>query len=141
MNNMNFAALVAVSLLLLQVGLVTAGSSHHHHNNNKNKKPRICKDRPGVHCHLIAEDGDCGKFTTNGESYGDAICQVSCGRCDEVPDEIFTDQLCYQFAKQVIDVRFSNRYVDLCRRLNLTKNGLDRVENDFDSIEHQLRQQ
>ena len=106
-TNSHFAALVATSLLLL--GSATAGSSSHHHFKNHEKKQTICKDRPGVHCQLIAMDDDCDKFTARGESYGDTVCQVSCGRCEAVPDEIFTDQLCYPFAKQVIEVRFSNR--------------------------------
>ena len=95
-------ALIALSLLL------TEGAAA---SNNRLVEQEQCKDRPHVHCHLIAEDGDCEMFTRDGESYGDLVCRVSCGRCNAKTDEISTDQLCYPFAKQVIEVSFSNRYV------------------------------
>lgn len=102
-----FAALVFVLalLLLIENSVVAAATTTDSHKNNKGK---TCKDRPGVHCRLIAEDGDCGKFTSKAESYGDSVCKVSCGRCDTVPDKISTDHLCYKFGKESIGVDFSN---------------------------------
>jgi hypothetical protein len=73
-----------------------------------------CKDRAHVNCPLIAKDGDCGGHTREGENYGSIVCPVSCGQCVDVQnDEIATDQICYPFGKQVIQVRFANRYVTI----------------------------
>eukprot|EP00536_Pseudo-nitzschia_multiseries_P014924 jgi/Psemu1/69286/estExt_Genemark1.C_7910014 len=108
-----FAAFLFIPSIFLfldpgTIGVVAATTGHHH---KKHEEKKTCKDRPGVHCRLIAEDGDCEKFTTRGDSYGDSVCKVSCGRCDPVEDEIFTDHFCYKFGKENIGVTFSNRYV------------------------------
>lgn len=101
-------ALVASSLLLLNPA--TADSMHHHHNQKiKSKHHKSCKDRPGVPCGLIANDWDCDGFTPEGENYGTSVCRVSCGNCEDVPDNIYTDHHCYPFAQQSIHVNFSNR--------------------------------
>ena len=110
--NARVAAVVAASVFLCHFDLAAAGSTHHHHrlnNDNHTIQRKLCKDRPGAQCSIIVDDGDCEKPTARGESYGDSVCQVSCGRCEEVSNEIFTDQLCYPFAKQAINVQFSNR--------------------------------
>ena len=59
-------------------------------------------------CDFVLQDWDCEKYNPHGEHLGDQVCPVSCGRCKEVPDEIFTDQLCYEHAKKTIDVKFTN---------------------------------
>ncbi len=102
---------IAASLLLLQFGLTSAGSTHHHHNREAKKfeERKTCRDRAGVHCGQIAMNRNCDKLTNRGEKFGDSVCPVSCLRCEEVPDEIYTDELCYPFAKQSIKVDFSNQ--------------------------------
>jgi len=102
------AVLFALSLVPLATGTAASNTATGSHHKNTNKK-KVCKDRPGVHCQLIAEDGDCGKFNARGESFGNSVCEVSCGRCDTVPDEISTNHNCYQFGKESIGVDFSNR--------------------------------
>ena len=101
---------IFVALLLLQLGLVSAGSTHHHHKREVKKasERKTCRDRAGVHCGMLAHNRNCDQLTNRGESYGDSVCPVSCGRCEEAPDEIYTDHLCYPFAKQSIEVHFSN---------------------------------
>eukprot|EP00535_Pseudo-nitzschia_heimii_P006001 CAMPEP_0197179248 /NCGR_PEP_ID=MMETSP1423-20130617/4270_1 /TAXON_ID=476441 /ORGANISM="Pseudo-nitzschia heimii, Strain UNC1101" /LENGTH=224 /DNA_ID=CAMNT_0042629137 /DNA_START=28 /DNA_END=702 /DNA_ORIENTATION=- len=103
----SFAKVVAVFLFVLEASLVAAGSSSHHHRKTIDKR-QVCKDRPEVHCRLIVDDGDCDKFTIDGENYGNDVCPASCGTCGEVPDKISADQTCYTFAKQSIVVKFSN---------------------------------
>mmetsp|Transcript_5070 Transcript_5070/g.14718 ORF Transcript_5070/g.14718 Transcript_5070/m.14718 type:complete len:222 (-) Transcript_5070:166-831(-) len=108
-----FVALLFVPsvLLLLEhgaLGVVAATTTDHHHHKRHQEKEH-CKDRPRVHCRIIAEDGDCGKFTNRGESYAASVCRVSCGSCDPVDDEIVTDHSCYKFGKESIGVSFSNR--------------------------------
>ena len=103
------AAFVATSLLLLNPAI--AGSTHHHHHDRTTKtkqKHKSCKDRAGVHCGLIRDKGDCNKHNFAGEGFGETVCRVSCGTCEDVPNQISTDHQCYEFAKQQIHVNFSN---------------------------------
>ena len=104
--------LVVVSLLLVLTLVGATSSSTIHGSKHTLLVREECKDRAHVNCPLIAKDGDCGGHTREGENYGSIICPVSCGQCDDIQnDEISTDQICYPFGKQVIQVSFANRYV------------------------------
>jgi hypothetical protein len=118
-----FLVLVSSLSVLTAEGATRTSSGTIH--GNKHKLGRECKDRPHVNCPLIAKDGDCGGHTREGENYGSIICPVSCGQCGGVQnDEISTDQLCYPFSKQVIQVSFANRYVNI---IYISLNDIDDI--------------
>lgn len=99
---------VLVSLSVFTTDGVTASGVH----GNKILVAKECQDLPHFNCPLIAKDGDCKGHTRKGVNYGKSICQLSCGNCDPIEDDaISTDQICYPFGKQIIQVTFLNRYV------------------------------
>jgi len=84
---------------------VTASGVH----GNKILVAKECQDLPHFNCPLIAKDGDCKGHTRKGVNYGKSICQLSCGNCDPIEDDaISTDQICYPFGRQIIQVTFLN---------------------------------
>lgn len=102
---------------------------HHHHGHDPQRKDEtlvfppktstMCQDRIGVHCQLIAEAQDCHTFTVDGERYRDTVCPVSCtGPCTQqqqqptmqsAGSQITTNQVCYNFGEERIEVRYYNQ--------------------------------